>query len=382
MIKYLSWFITTGVCLVCIFALSQGANAQVSINPANTQANVTFAFRLHYGVIYAHTKQVANTAGAHPRGFEFEFSKQLTNKKIWEDYRCYPRMGLIVSYFNLNTPILGNSYSAAYFIEPNYRISNSTSFFLRTAAGLSYLTNPHDSIKNPANQSYSLPVNFFLSVGVGINWRLNQYTALSFMTSFQHNSNGGFELPNHGINYPTASLGIKYSPDINILPAYKKEKDETYRRIRPAVDAGIYYSPKSGYNSAWISQHKYLAGMFVQVSRQVSALDALTLSAEFYHDGALESIKKLLGDNTSCNLVGLMVGHEFIFRRIFFSQQLGYYVYKNTQTFSNLYAQSFPALYHRWGLRYKLYPHWYIGFNMLAHKQVADFIDARVSYRF
>jgi len=382
MIKYLGRGLKLTACLLAMQFFNLGANAQVNINPAPPRSNSVFALRLHYGVIYAHTKLVANTAGAHPRGFELEFSKQITDKKIWESYRCYPRMGLILSYFNLNTPILGSSYNASYFIEPNYRISNTASFFLRTSAGLSYLTNPHDSIKNPANQSYSLPVNVFLSVGVGINWRLTQHTALSFMTSFQHNSNGGFQLPNHGVNYPTASLGIKYSPGNNVLPVYKKEPGPGYKNAKPVVDVGVFYSPKSGYSSAWVSHRKYLAGAYVQVSRQVSALDAITVAAEFYHDDALQSIKKILGDNTSCNLAGIMVGHEFIFRRIVFSQQLGYYVYKNTKTFSDLYQQSFPALYHRWGLRYKLNQHYYLGFNMLAHKQTADFIDVRLVYRF
>jgi hypothetical protein len=87
-------------------------------------------------------------------------------------------------------------------------------------------------------------------------------------------------------------------------------------------------------------------------------------------------------DNTSSNLVGLMIGHEFIFRRILFSQQLGYYLFKDTKTFSALYQQAFPSLYHRWGLRYKLNAHWFAGFNMLAHNQVADFIDLRLNYRF
>ncbi len=202
------------------------------------------------------------------------------------------------------------------------------------------------------------------------------------MASFQHNSNGGFQLPNHGINFPTASLGVKYSLTDNNLPRYKKENIQSFKHNKITTDAGIYYSPKSGYNTGWVSHHKYLAGAFVQLSKRVSTLDAITVSLEFYHDDAMESIKKMLGDNTNCNMLGLMIGHEFVFRRIFFSQQLGYYLYKNTATFSMLYQQPFPSLYHRWGLRYKLNQQWYIGFNMLAHKQVADFIDVRLSYRF
>ncbi|HWB24832.1 MAG TPA: acyloxyacyl hydrolase [Chitinophagaceae bacterium] len=361
-------------------AVAQG-QAGTAKNSAGSSYPV-YALRLHYGVIYAHTKYVENTAGAHPRGFEFEISKQHIDKPLWENYRCYPRMGLILSYFDFNTRILGKTYSAAYFIEPDYRVSKNCSFFLRMGVGLSYLTNPHDSIKNPTNQSYSLPINAYLTAGAGINCNVSPHIALSFMTSFQHNSNGGFELPNHGVNYPTASLGIRYTAYNNSLPVYKREQVRSYRHTKIIYDAGFYYSPKSGYSAGWVSSRKYLAGVFVQASKRVSTLDNITLSLEAYHDGGLASIKKLLMDNTSNNLVGLMIGHEFIFRRILFSQQLGYYIYKDTKTFSDLYQQAFPRIYHRWGLRYKLNPHWYAGFNMLAHNQVADFIDLRLNYRF
>jgi len=368
------------LCLLC--AVIAG-HAQQDTGPNNEgEPYPTYTLRMHYGVIYAHTKLVENTAGAHPRGVEFELAKQFTDKARWEYYRCYARMGLAFSYFDFNTPILGRSFSASYFIEPNYRISHNASFFLRTAAGLSYLTNPHDSLKNPANQSYSLPVNAFLSVGVGINYNISPHVGLNFMASFQHNSNGGFLLPNHGVNFPTASLGVRYSLHNNAYPVYKKEYTQSYAGNKVQYDAGVYYSPKSGYSAAWVSQRKFLGGVFVQASKRVSTLDAITLATETYHDGGLASIKKNLGDNSPSTLVGLMIGHEFIFRRILFSTQLGYYVYKNTKTFSALYFQEFPALYHRWGLRYKLNTHLYAGFNMLVHKQVADFIDVRVQYRF
>jgi hypothetical protein len=256
------------------------------------------------------------------------------------------------------------------------------SFFIRGVVGLSYLTNPHDSIKNPDNQSYSLPVNVFLSLGVGLNYKLGNHVSLSVLAAFQHNSNGGFQLPNHGINFPTASLGLKYNLTGNNLPYYPKAKSQLMQNKKLMFEAGMYYSPKSGYKYAWASQRKSLEGAYLQASKQVSSLDAITAMVEVYNDGALKSIKRLLGDNTPCTLAGFMLGHEFIFRRIIFSQQLGMYIYKNTRNFSQQYQQPFPEVYHRWGLRYKINPHLYMGFNMLAHNQVADFIDARLAYRF
>jgi hypothetical protein len=372
----------TALCLFCY-----GLHAQESKPPYPLLSSSTdFAFRVHYGVIYAQTPLIENTAGAHPRGFDFDVSKQLVDKANWDNYRCYPRMGLVLSYFDYNTGVLGKSYSAAYFLEPNFRLGANNSFFVRGAVGLSYLTNPHDSVTNPTNQSYSLHVNFFLTLGVGYNYRLGNHIALSFMASFQHNSNGDIQQPNHGINFPTASLGIKYNLSNNKLPVYPKIKTHDWNKSKPAFDAGVYYCPKSGYKTVgtnqWVNQRKFLVGAYMQVSKQVTSLDAITAMVEVYKDGALESIKQRIGDNSSSVLAGFMLGHEFVFHRIFFSQQLGVYIFKQTSTFSKLYLQSFPEVYHRWGLRYKINTHLYAGFNMLAHNQVADFIDVRLSWRF
>jgi len=380
---FVKWLFFIGIQLILVLGCSaQTATSQAVLPPSSTE----FALRVNYGVIYVHTPLVANTSGAQPRGVDFEVSKLLTDKVNWDNYSCYPRMGLAFSYVDFNSQILGKSVSSSYFLEPNYRIGKSGSFFVRGAVGLSYLTNPHDSIKNPANQSYSLPVNFYLALGVGINYRLGSHISLSFLANFQHNSNGGFAMPNHGINFPTASLGIKYNLSDNSLPKYPKIKTYNWHKSKPVVEAGLYYSPKSGYkplvNNTWVSQRKNLGGAYVQVSKQISSLHAITAMLEVYKDGGLESIKKNLGDNSSNVLAGFMLGHEFIFYRVIFSQQLGAYLFKDTRTFSLLYHQAFPEVYHRWGLRYKINTHLHAGFNLLAHNQVADFIDFRLSWRF
>ena len=90
----------------------------------------------------------------------------------------------------------------------------------------------------------------------------------------------------------------------------------------------------------------------------------------------------LTGLGPALSFAGFMLGHEFVFRKIIFSQQLGFYLVKHTSTYTDIYLQPFPTIYHSWGLRYKLTPHWFIGFNMLVHNQVADFIDGRLTYRF
>lgn len=207
---------------IVISTFSFSAIAQDGSDTLRTDIQRDYSFRLLYGVIYAHSIHIQNTAGAHPRGAEFEFAKRSVDAKTKNYYGCFARTGFMFSYFDFNTRILGKSYSASYFLEPNYRLGNNVDFFIKAAAGLSYLTNPYDSIKNPANHTYSLPVNFFMCLGTGLDFKINRHISFNLMASFEHNSNGGFEQPNRGINYPCASVAIKYNPVDNTTPLYKK----------------------------------------------------------------------------------------------------------------------------------------------------------------
>ncbi|MEP6845586.1 MAG: acyloxyacyl hydrolase, partial [Panacibacter sp.] len=165
---------------------------------------------LHYGAVYAQSIYVKNTAGAKPVGLSFEIAKRKTDTATFNNFGCFPRTGIMLSYINLNTPILGNSFTAAYLFEPTFRINNKMDWYIKARFGLSYLTNPNDSLKNPDNQTYSQYVNIFTAVGIGIDYKINDHFSCSLAANFLHNSNGGFKQPNRGLNYPGLSAGIKY----------------------------------------------------------------------------------------------------------------------------------------------------------------------------
>jgi hypothetical protein len=366
--------------LLCPF-LSVKAQ-QDSTEKITVPAEKVYSFRMLYGSILIHTPFIKNTAGAHPRGAEFEISKQPTDQKTWSKCNCYPRMGWTFSYFDFNTPILGRAYSASYFIEPSFRLGSNASFFVTGGGGLSYLTRPYDSLKNPQNHTYSLPVNFFLHLGAGFNFFISDKVSVGLMGSLEHNSNGDFSQPNRGINWMAVSLGLHYYTSTNKLPVYKRAVDKSWKKESFKVDAGIFYSPKAGYDLNENIKRKTLIGGSLELSKKVSQISALSIGTEIYYDGAYASIKKLISDSSSAVIAGVTFGHAFVFNRFIFSQAIGVYVHKKSETYTERYLVPFSTFYHRWGLRYKLATHWYAGISLMARANVADFIDMRVLYRF
>ena len=347
---------------------------------------IVLAVRFHSGSIFAHNTYVQNTKGIHPTGFEFEYSHLQSDSATVTNFKCYPRSGFSFTYVDFNSDLLGRSYSAAYFLEPNYRLGNKLKLNGRASSGFSYLTNPFDSIKNPQNRTYSGHINIFLQLGLGLSYPLNNQIDLYAMGNFFHNSNGGLLLPNAGINYLNASIGLKYYSQSARLPVYDKERDTSWKHQPVHIDVSWYYSPKGGYNRTAMSfapARKFVLGASVQFSKQVSRIDAITGTTEIYYDDALRSIKHIFRQDSSSNiLVGVLVGHQFLLNRFIFSQELGVYVFKETKRYNETYQDLFHTLYERWGISYSIRKRWSVGINILTHAQIADFIDGRVIYRF
>jgi len=340
------------------------------------------AARYDDGFIFAHNIHVQNTKGTHPNGFEFELSHLKTDSATVAKFKCYPRTGISFDYIDFNKVLLGRSYSVNYFIEPNYRLGNNLKMNIRVSAGFSYLTNPYDAVKNPSNQSYSGHINSFLQLGVGFSYPLSNHISVYTMGSFFHNSNGGFKMPNSGVNYINASLGLQYFAYSSRLPKYERNKDFSWKQKPFHIDASFYYSPKGGYNADSSSHRKFVLGTSFQLVKQVSNIDAITAGAEIYFDDGLRSIKRVYVHDSSSNfLAGLLIGHQFLLNRFTFSQQIGVYIFKRTGIYNDIYQNLFHTCYQRWGLSYNVKKRWSIGISLLAHAQIADFIDGRAIYR-
>ena len=138
------------------------------------------------GFIFAHSEAVQNTKGSHPIGVELILSWKRNDAAVWDLCNCYPRKGLLLTYNDYDNSILGQGFSAAYFLEPTYRLSRNLFFSFKAASGLSYLTNPFDSIKNPTNQSYSTDLSVYLNVGLGLWFQLNPHWWINSSINYQH----------------------------------------------------------------------------------------------------------------------------------------------------------------------------------------------------
>jgi hypothetical protein len=326
------------------------------------------------GFIFAHSQAVQNTKGSYPKGLELILSWQRNDAAVWDLCNCYPRKGLLLAYYDYDNSILGSSFSAAYFLEPKYRLHKNLFFSFKGTSGFSYLTRPFDSINNPANQSYSTHLSAYLMVRLGFWFRLNQHWWLNASANYQHVSNGGLRQPNKGINWPTAGLALSYQKTSRPFYTGARIKEKFWKNHALRWDAGLFGMARRAVDADGTSRRLPLIGFALQASKQFGRINALNLGTELYRDEALLVQLKRDSVNASPVKAGILAGHAFLLGRFLFSQRLGVYVFDQTPYYDRLY--------HRWGINYGINRHIGLGISLQAHRQVADFVDLRFTYTF
>ncbi|MBN8664522.1 MAG: acyloxyacyl hydrolase [Chitinophagales bacterium] len=337
------------------------------------EKELAYDLALTQGSIYAHTKDVENTKGARPIGIEWSFVWRKTDSTTYRKFYGFPSQGISVQWTNFDNAILGRGFTAAYFIEPDIHFGQDAGMGIRAAAGMAFLNNPHDPQKNPTNSSYSTRLNSYLALGLRPYWQISSQWQAFGMLSYRHTSNGGVSLPNKGVNWITMDAGLRYYPNKkqDLRERIQRWKQLGYQKTT-RWDIGMFYASRSIDNTS--AERFGVLGLSLLVSKQTGRTHAFTLGAELYQDNALR--EQLKADTLQASAIksGLLLGHEFLWGRFIFSQQIGMYLFDQ--------SPYYPVWYHRWGLLYRVRERWLLGFQLKAHKHIALFPDLRIQYSF
>lgn len=327
---------------------------------------------INTGFVIVHTKDVAFTRGSRPLGLELAATWQRNDSESINICNCYPKKGVIINYYNMGNEHLGKIISAAFLLEPVYKINRNLLFSFKAVIGAAYGTNPYDSIKNPINHAYSLPLNAYLMLGTALYFRITDHLSVSASLNFNHVSNGGMHLPNKGIDWPTAGIAMNYQKQPTNYYSGKRIKQNDWKANSIRWDLGLYGIVNKQMDENNKARFFPLVGFDILGSKQVGNLDALTVATEILTDPG-HSLEVKVKDSVIASpfRAGLLFGHEFLLGRFVFGQQLGYYYFSQ---------MPYERMYHRWTLVYRLNRHFSTGFSLLAHRQVADFFDLRIAY--
>lgn len=358
------------ILIIIIFAKCSDIIASAEENSSLTYIGL----RAHYGFIIPHAEKIRSISHSNPRGLEFDLGLHLTGDNAWQYCFCYPRTGIMLSWFDYNNPeILGNSYIITPYIEPFFSAGKTLSASLKTGIGLAYLDNIYDPVTNPLNHFYSTHFSFLVFLNLNLNYRINDHINLKLGGYYNHISNGGNRQPNKGINFPTASIGADYYFNSTVFPERSREEYIRDLQKSSAIRLSLFFTTKE--ISKEDGKQYAVIGFSPKYSYLAGRLSAISGGFEFVSDGSIsERIEQEGLTGAGHRRLSVFAGHELLIGRFNFYQELGVYLYAP-------YKPRDPV-YQRYGIEYSLHQNISLGASLKSHLHVADFLDIRVSYNF
>ena len=328
----------------------------------------------HYGFIIPHSQAIKDISHTRPLGFEISRNKLRTSFKDWQVLNAYWISGFEARYFNYQNPdILGGVFDLSIFAEPVAWHWRKFLFTIRGGAGVSYHTKIYDEVENPLNQFFSSRISFPLFVDIRFKYRVSNYTFLTLAGCYNHISNGGFKLPNKGMNFPTLALGMEF---------YRQAFPDLYHNYSSVVQRN-----KPG--ALWIFQTltsiKVLSasgdlpekpaliyGFHTRVSKPLGPFYAVNGGAEIIFDGYIKETIRREGAGIDYKRFALTFGQDFMLGRMFITQYLGAYLYSPYKAGN--------AIYQKYEVAYKFPPRLMVGVYLKSHLQVAELMGVSLNY--
>ncbi len=346
----------------------------------NSQAQnaSSLGFSADYGFLFLHSQDVAPIGQGYPWSLGAEYGYWLLNDGYYENCRCYPKLGLSLSYHNYDNPqVLGFGIPLYGFLEPWYRLKGPLFLNLRGGVGLAWASEPYHAETNPLNLSYSLPVSAFVMMGVGVGYAPNLRWKFNLQARYNHLSNGGFREPNKGLNYPTLNFTTEYALqpfDLATTQRAPFNPAESLKDFQFTLFAAGKAGGQIGEGANEENITYLVSGAAARYSHQVSRSSALVVGTSFINNQAYARQIEKRGLNRNEDQVTLSAGHEFLLGKFRFAQLLGTYLYKD--------FHPTPGFFQRYTLDWQFLPNWQLGTGIKAHGHVGEFIDVRLSYRF
>jgi len=333
------------------------------------------------------------------KGISTDFSLLYVKRAIWQYFDCYPRVGVTISYGRPANQ--GHILSGLLYIEPNYSHLAGWEFLTRLGIGAAYVKVPGNyPIKKKEEEDEEqdqdiLEVDPFreepslaLAWGLLWKWRLTPnwhlHAGLNFdYLPYLHEQ--GTDETNKDLLISTASLGVSYTINPSIYD-YSRPQGPRKTRIDVAWLSGFRKPDSTLVKDD--NAYYYVGGLYGQWSCQIVNNYAFTLATEWVKDLAAkkELEEKLKNDNLK---VGFLLGHEFLWGKLIFRQQLGAYMLNDTAI-----MPPWGFFYTRLGLDYRLTNFLLLGVSLktilLPSTQAfkkdkfarIELIDFKISYSF
>lgn len=342
------------------------------LSNAQDYSNWGFEAKFKPGFLVGHRVVMGHLVKDHSYAVELSYVFRTNGEKAWHKFYNYPEISANLYYGSVgNTEILGNfvgAYSAITFPFVNnarFRFSG------KLGSGLGFTNKRYDEISNNKNVAISTPINALINLGLeaktyfGNNW-------ITVGMDITHFSNGGFRVPNLGLNLPYLSFGYgRYISKTNEFSTKNVQSTIPQRTIlfgATAISSIKEVFPTNG-KAYPVYALSLNARVFVKPKMGwEAAFDVISKQALFGYRPEVEKTQlKVLQ-------LGVYGGYLLPLNQFHFVLGMGVYV-------KDYYKPDGP-LYHRVGMRYYFKNGLNLNCVLKAHWGKADYVEWGIGYSF
>ncbi|MFD2570874.1 acyloxyacyl hydrolase [Spirosoma soli] len=335
-----------------------------------------FGVQTQAGFIIPHAPDLQAVSQSRPVGIELTYSRTSLHRTAYERCNCFARVGAYVNYFTFNNPAeLGQTIGAGAFFEPLIRYRKPLYFSLRATAGLTYLTRVYDAESNPRNTFYSAPLSGLLALSAGVHYRVTSRIHLSATANYNHISNGGTRQPNRGMNFPTAGIGLTYTPGSMSFPdprRWARPRLERHFTKRLMAFGSIRTLPEV---DNFPERAEWLWGVTATAGYRLSRFHAFTGGLEFVDDRYRREQLRRENSTSDYRELALLGGYELWLGRYIFTIHAGWNVYQPNELLEG-------RIFQRYQLLYSFPKRFLVGVGLKSKLNVAEGFDVRMGMEF
>ncbi|GAA0892157.1 hypothetical protein GCM10009122_18360 [Fulvivirga kasyanovii] len=335
----------------------------------------SFGANPYYGGVLRYKEDMPKLQMSNLYGIELYAAKITNGSHRWERLFNYPHVGFAASYFNYGVPReLGSVYTLTSYLDVTTNNNRKNQWRLNIGTGFVYSTRTFEETENPDNKAISSKISYVLRGTIHHEIKLTDQYYFNINLAFRHYSNGKLNMPNNGMNFPIAGIGLRYVPNPQKI---KFEKDTT-----KTIDKKWHVNLFGG--TAWRevltedTKHKAYS-ISLYASRQLTRYNTILLGVDGF-DYAGESVKKAWAVHNVKNgitestldddgrQVALTIGSELILGKMMVILQGGFYIYKPQDYYESTW-------YQRYGFKYMVTPNFFPQVTLKAHSRTADMVE-------
>jgi hypothetical protein len=322
-----------------------------------------------------------------------EFGWQTDGSRDWHHSYNFPSygIGLYGADYN-NDEELGNPTSLYGFFEWPLVRGTKWRFNFDLAFGFTNDWQSYDPVTNPKNFAFGLGRSVHIEGGPNVEYRLAKRWALIGGFTFTHFSNGGTQLPNHGLNQAGPLLFVKYDTSAPVpLPAqrhiheYPRDWDLTVTGSGGKRNLNLQLTDPD-LAAEYLNRSYFIGNLTVGMGKRFSYKSRVAFGLDLGYDESVGDLTKLDAfnngqptpetsswDNFELALFG---GFEIQAHRTVLIVHLGYKILRKDL------PNRLPDFYQRLGVRQFFYQDWFAGLNVRFHELgSADNLEWTIGYQ-